>query len=164
MNDVEPEDNAETLEPAKVPEHVDNYVTLFKSVTGKDFNKEDLIRMSERVYNYQRVFNLRRGYGTRKWDAQPYRAAGPVTVEEYESRQERYDKLIKEDIGIDPEGKTTPEKVAITRKYREKQYEGLLDAVYKRRGWDNNGVPTIEHLKSIDMDLPELVETINNYN
>lgn len=159
-NDVEPEDNAETPEPAKVPEHVDNYVTLFKSVTGMDFSKEELIKMSERIYNYQRIFNLRRGYGTRKWDAQPYRAAGPVTVEEYESRAERYDKLMKEDIGTDPEGRTTEEKIAITREYREKQYEKLLDAVYKRRGWDNNGVPTIKHMKNIGMDLPEIIETI----
>ena len=34
-NDVEPENNATTDEPAKVPEHVDNYVTIYKAVTGK---------------------------------------------------------------------------------------------------------------------------------
>ncbi|MCK4637847.1 MAG: hypothetical protein KAT33_00345, partial [Bacteroidales bacterium] len=100
-NDVEPVNNAETDEPAKVPEHVDNYVTIFKAVTGKPFDKEEMIQQSERVYNFQRIFNLRRGYGTRKYDAQPYRAAGPVTVEEYESRAERYDKQMKEIIGVD---------------------------------------------------------------
>jgi aldehyde:ferredoxin oxidoreductase len=146
-NDVEPEDNAKTSEPAKVPEHVDNYVAIYKAVTGNDFNKEELIRMSERVYNFQRIFNIRRGFGLRKHDAQPYRAAGPVTNEEYESRAERYDKQMKEIIGVDPVGKTTTEKVAITRKYRENRYEQLLDAVYKRRGWTPNGVPTIQHLK-----------------
>jgi aldehyde:ferredoxin oxidoreductase len=161
-NDVEPEDNAKTSEPAKVPEHVDNYVTIYKAVTGNDFNKEELIRMSERVYNFQRVFNIRRGYGLRKNDAQPYRAAGPVTIEEYESRAERYDKQMKEIIGIDPVGKTTAEKVAITRKYRENRYEQLLDAVYKRRGWNQNGVPTIQHLKDLDMDLPEVIEVVKN--
>ncbi|UCG26793.1 MAG: hypothetical protein JSV24_07365, partial [Bacteroidales bacterium] len=159
-NDVEPEGNAETDEPAKVPEHVDNYITIYKAVTGKEFSKEELILQSERVYNFQRIFNLRRGYGTRKYDAQPYRAAGPVTVEEYESRKERYDKQMKEIIGVDPEEKTTEEKVAITRKHREEQYEQLLDAVYKRRGWNENGIPTMEHLKKIGMDLPELVEVI----
>ncbi|MBE9480513.1 MAG: aldehyde:ferredoxin oxidoreductase, partial [Bacteroidetes bacterium] len=94
-NDVEPVNNAETDEPAKVPEHVDNYVTIFKAVTGRPFDKEEMIRQSERVYNFQRIFNLRRGYGIRKYDAQPYRAAGPVTIEEYESRAERYDKQMK---------------------------------------------------------------------
>jgi aldehyde:ferredoxin oxidoreductase len=159
-NDVEPADNAETDEPAKVPEHVDNYVTIYKAVTGKDFDKRELIRMSERVYNFQRIFNIRRGYGLRKHDAQPYRAAGPVTAEEYESRAERYDKQMKEIIGVDPAGKTTEEKMAITRRYREDRYEKLLDAVYLRRGWTKNGVPKIEHLKNLGMDLPELVEVV----
>lgn len=159
-NDVEPVNNAEADEPAKVPEHVENYVEIYKAVTGKDFSKEELITMSERVYNYQRAFNLRRGYGVRKYDAQPYRAAGPVTVEEYESRVERYDKQMKELIGVDPKGKTTEEKMAITREYRENQYEKLLDAVYKRRGWTKNGVPTLSHLKEIGMDLPEIVEVV----
>jgi len=159
-NDVEPENNAETDEPAKVPEHVDNYVTIYKAVTGKDLDKHEMVRMSERVYNFQRVFNIRRGYGVRKDDAQPYRAAGPVTVEEYESRAERYDKQMKELIGVDPAGKSTEEKLAITRKYRENRYEQLLDAVYKRRGWNKNGVPTIEHLKNLGMDLPEVIEVV----
>ena len=44
--------------------------------------------------------------------------------------------------------------------YKEGQYEKLIDAVYKRRGWTMNGVPTIEHLKDIGMDLPELIETV----
>jgi len=159
-NDVEPENNATTDEPAKVPEHVDNYVTIYKAVTGKEFDKKELIRMSERVYNFQRIFNIRRGYGLRKHDAQPYRAAGPVTAEEYESRAERYDKQLKELVGFDPEGKTTQEKMAATRAYREDRYEQLLDAVYQRRGWTKNGVPKIEHLIDLGMDLPEVIEVV----
>jgi len=161
-NDVEPADNHLTDAPAKVPEHVDNYVTIYKAVTGLDLDKDSLIVQSERVYQYQRIFDIRCGKGLRKHDAQPYRAAGPVTEEEYESRQERYDKQMIEKIGINPEGKSTKEKVAITRKYREEQYEKLLDAVYLRRGWTPNGVPTIERLKSIGMDLPELLEVVKD--
>ncbi len=159
-NDVEPVSNAESDEPAKVPEHVDNYVTIYKAVTGKDFDKHELIRMSERVYNFQRIFNIRRGFGLRKHDAQAYRAAGPVTAEEYESRAERYDTQIKEVLGLDPDKMTLEQKMAELRKYREGRYEQLLDAVYKRRGWNKNGVPTIEHLKNIGMDLPELIEVV----
>ena len=162
-NDVEPENNAETSEPAKVPEHVDNYVTIYKAVTGREFDNKRLIEDSERVYTFQRVFNLRRGYGTREHDRQPYRAAGPVTVEEYESRAERYDTQMKEVVGINPEGKTTEEKIKITRKHREEQYERLIDAVYKRRGWNNNGVPEIEFLRKIGMDLPEVIEVVKDY-
>ena len=162
-NDVEPETNALSDEPAKVPEHVDNYVTIYKAVTGREFDKKRLVEDSERVYNFQRVFNLRRGYGKRVDDNQPFRAAGPVTKEEYDSRSERYDKQLKEKIGFDPIGKTTEEKMKILRKYREDQYESLRDAVYKRRGWNKNGVPTIEFLKRIGMDLPEVIEVVKDY-
>ncbi len=162
-NDVEPADNAETDEPAKVPEHVDNYVKIYTAVTGKHINTEELVRQSERVYNFQRIFNLRKGFGTREHDAQPYRACGPLTAEEYESRAERYDKQLQDWMGIDPAGKSTEEKMALHRKYREDRYEKLLDAVYLRRGWTKNGVPKIEHLKKIGMDLPELIELVKPY-
>ena len=162
-NDVEPESNALSDEPAKVPEHVDNYITIYKAVTGLPFDKKRMIEDSERVYNFQRVFNLRRGFGKRINDNQPYRAAGPVTIEEYESRVERYDKQLKEKVGFDPKNKSTEEKMKVLRNYREDQYESLRDAVYKRRGWNNNGVPTIEFLKKIGMDLPEVIDVVKNY-
>ena len=164
-NDITPPDNAETDEPAKVPEHVRNYVELFVGVTGREDIKsgDDLVRMSEAVYNFQRVFNLRMGFGTREHDAIPYRSMGPVTVEEYESRAERYDKQLKELVGFDPEGKSTEEKLAALRKYREEQYERLIDAVYKRRGWTSNGIPTLETLKRLRIDFPEVVEVVQRH-
>ncbi|HXK82583.1 MAG TPA: aldehyde ferredoxin oxidoreductase C-terminal domain-containing protein [Bacteroidales bacterium] len=159
-NDVTPSDNKLEDEPHKIPKHVRNYLSVYEGVTGTPLTEEGLIRQSERVYNFQRIFNIRRGFGLRKHDAQPYRAAGPVTVEEYESRAERYDEQLKELFGIDPNTKSVEEKMAMLREYREAQYERLLDAVYERRGWNKNGVPTIEHLKEIEMDLPELIEII----
>jgi len=164
-NDISPPDNAQTDEPAKVPEHVQNYVELFVGVTGRQDVKsgEDLVRMSEAVYNFQRVFNLRMGFGTRQHDAIPYRSMGPVTVEEYESRAERYDRQLKELVCIDPTGMTTEEKVAALRRYRENQYEKLIDAVYLRRGWNENGIPTLETLKRLHIDFPEVVEVVKQH-
>ncbi|MCX7954712.1 MAG: hypothetical protein N3A01_05930 [Bacteroidales bacterium] len=159
-NDIEPADNHLQPEPEKVPEHVDNYVTIYNAVTGNNIDKNELIRQSERVYQFQRIFNIRRGYGTRKHDAQPYRAAGPVTVEEYKSREERYDNQLRTLLNLNPENMTVEEKIKALRKYREEQYEKLLDAVYERRGWNKNGIPTIQRLKEIGMDLPELIEVV----
>jgi aldehyde:ferredoxin oxidoreductase len=51
----------------------------------------------------------------------------------------------------------------VLRKYREEQYESLVDAVYKRRGWNNNGVPTTGFLQKIGMDLPEVIDVVKNY-
>lgn len=162
-NDIEPANNAETDEPAKVPEHVQNYVDIYKAITGKPMDKHEMILQSERVYNFQKVFCMRMGGGTRIDDMPPYRAVGPVTEEEYLSREERYDKLMKEKIGVDPKGKSIAGKMDITRKYREDQYEQLVDAVYKRKGWTKAGVPTIEHLKKIGMDLPEVLDVVKRF-
>ncbi len=162
-NDVEPADNATTAEPAKVPAHVANYCDVFSGVTGVDVTPADLIRQSERVYNFQRVFSLRMGYGTRAHDKIPYRSAGPVTAEEYESRRDRYDAQLKEKLGIDPTRMTTEAKVATLRKHREEQYEKLTDAVYKRRGWTPNGVPTLAKLRELGIDFPEVVAVVRSH-
>jgi aldehyde:ferredoxin oxidoreductase len=159
-NDIAPADNAEADEPAKVPEHVENYVNIFAGTTGREVTKEDLISMSESVYNFQRVFNIRMGSGLRGNDSCPYRAMGPVTKEEYESRAERYDRQLKDLVGVDPVGLPTEEKMVALRRYREEQYEGLVDAVYDRRGWTRQGVPTLETLKRLKIDFPEVVEVV----
>jgi aldehyde:ferredoxin oxidoreductase len=159
-NDIEPADNALTDEPAKVPEHVANYVALFSGTTGREVQKEDLIFMSERVYNFQRVFNLKMGAGRRQQDAVPYRSQGPVTVAEYESRAERYDKQLREKLGLDPAEMTTAEKMAALRAYREEQYSKLQDAVYKRRGWNADGIPTVEKLRELGIDYPDVVALV----
>ncbi len=158
-NDITPENNAETDEPGKVPEHVENYTWLFEGLTGTPVTGEDLVRQSERVYNFQRIFNLKLGFGTRRHDYPPYRAMGPVTVEEYESRAERYDQQLQEQ-GVDIEGLSTEEKMAKLRAQREQRYEQLMDAVYERRGWDKDGVPTLATVKELGIDFPDVVELI----
>ncbi|MBM4248480.1 MAG: aldehyde:ferredoxin oxidoreductase, partial [Euryarchaeota archaeon] len=162
-NDIVPPENKQTPEPAKVMQHVEWYAEYFTGVTGRKVSVEDMITMSERVYNFQRVFNLRQGFGTRRHDTVPYRAVGPVTAEEYESRKERYDKQLREKGITDPEGKGTQEKVAALRKYREDQYEKLKDAVYKRRGWTKEGVPTLEKIKELGIDFPDVVELVRKH-
>jgi Aldehyde:ferredoxin oxidoreductase len=162
-NDIIPESNKEAKEPAKVPEHIENYTWLHEGVTGEKVTLDDLMRQSERVYQFQRVFNLRMGFGTREHDYPPYRAMGPATAIEYESRSERYDKQLQEDVGISPVGLSTPQKIKAMREYRENRYNQLVDAVYKRRGWSENGIPTIETLKRLDMDLPEIIDVVKQH-
>ncbi|HUX38087.1 MAG TPA: aldehyde ferredoxin oxidoreductase C-terminal domain-containing protein, partial [Rectinemataceae bacterium] len=159
-NDIEPADNSKHKEPNKVPEHVDNYCKIYTAITGEALDGPAMILQSERVYNFQRAFNVRMGHGHRKDDYPPYRAMGPVFEDEYLAREERYDKQMKEKIGVDPAGKSVAEKVRITREHRVKQYESLVDAVFKRRGWTNDGCPTPEHLKEIGMDLPEVIDVV----
>ncbi|KAF0112452.1 MAG: aldehyde:ferredoxin oxidoreductase [Chloroflexi bacterium] len=159
-NDIIPESNKTAKEPAKVPEHVENYCWLYEGMSGKKTCPEDLMLQSEKVYNFQRVFNLRVGYGTRKHDYPPYRLIGPATKEEYENRAERYDGQLKKIIGVDPESLSTNEKIKLVRQHRESQYDQLMDAVYKRRGWTMNGVPTKETLLRLGIDFPDAIELV----
>ncbi|PKN95451.1 MAG: aldehyde:ferredoxin oxidoreductase [Chloroflexi bacterium HGW-Chloroflexi-6] len=161
-NDISPENNKQTKEPAKVEEHVENYTWIHQGVTGIPTTTETLLAQSERVYNFQKVFSMRMGRVGRVHDYPPYRAMGPVTKIEYESRQERYDEQLTRLVGIDPTGMPTEEKMKALRAYRENQYEQLMDAVYTRRGWDKNSIPTPEKLKALGMDLPELLEVVES--
>ncbi|MFZ5818528.1 MAG: aldehyde ferredoxin oxidoreductase family protein [Chloroflexota bacterium] len=159
-NDISPANNKETAEPAKVPEHVENYTWIHQGVTGVPTTAKTLLDQSERVYNFQKIFSIRMGRVGRQHDYPPYRAMGPVTVEEYESRQQRYDEQLMRLAEINPAGLTTEEKIKHLRDYREGQYELLLDAVYKRRGWDRDSIPTPEKLRELGIDLPEVLEVV----
>ena len=159
-NDIVPADNNDTEEPAKVMKHVEWYAQYFSAVTGRQVSPDDLIKMSEAVYNFQRLFNLKMGFGRRTHDDIPYRAMGPVTTEEYESRQERYDKQLVEDYKVNISDKSTEEKVGLLRNFREEMYEKLKDAVYKRRGWTNDGIPTVETVRRLGIDFPEVLEVL----
>jgi aldehyde:ferredoxin oxidoreductase len=159
-NDISPENNKQTKEPSKVEEHVENYTWIHEGVTGIPTTVETLLQQSERVYNFQKVFTIRMGRIGRQHDYPPYRAMGPVTVAEYESRQERYDEQLQRLVEIDPVNMSTEEKIKALREYREAQYELLQDAVYKRRGWDKNSVPTSEKLKELRIDLPEVLNVV----
>ena len=162
-NDIEPANNAETNDPAKVPEHVQNYVDYQNAVTGWNIDKEELILQSERCYNWQRAMNVWMGRGRRKDDWIPYRSMGPVTEMEYKSRQERYDKQLIEKLNISKkeiEKMDIKQKMNILYEYRQDQYQKLTDAVYFRRGWTPNGIPTPQKMKQLGMNDPEMLKML----
>ena len=162
-NDVEPANNAETDEPAKVPEHVQNYVDYQNAVTGWKVDKEELILQSERCYNWQRAMNVWMGRGRRKDDWIPYRSMGPVTEIEYVSRKDRYNEQLIEKLGLSKEKvekMSVKNKMKILYDYRQNQYQKLADAVYYRRGWTQNGVPTPQKMKQLGMGNPEMLKML----
>ena len=67
---------------------------------------------------------------------------------------------MKEKLGIDPKLHSIENKINLLRQFREKEYEKLKDAVYKRRGWNPNGVPTVKKIKALGIDFPRLIELI----
>ena len=162
-NDIEPANNAETDEPAKVPEHVQNYVDYQNAMTGWNVDKEELILQSERCYNWQRAMNVWLGRGRRKDDWIPYRSMGPVTEMEYLSRKDRYDEQLIEKLGLkknEVEKMTIKEKIKILYEYRQDQYQKLADAVYYRRGWTPNGVPTPQKMKKLGFTDKKMLDML----
>ncbi len=156
--------NTGELLQAKILYHVEWYAKYFEAMTGKKTSIDDLICMSERVYTFQRIFNIRQGGGLKEHDSNlPYRAMGPVTILEYESRAERYDSQLKEHLGIVHSRLPTEEKIKLLRKYRETQYEKLQEAVYKKRRWSPRGCPTIELVKELGINHEDIIELIKPF-
>ena len=164
-NDIEPADNAQTEDPSKVLEHIQNYVEYQNAMTGWNVTKEDLILQSERCYNWQRAMNVWMGRGQRKDDWIPFRAMGPVTEMEYVSRKKRYDKQLIEKLrksSKDVEKMPIPERLKILYEFRRNQYQKLTDAVYYRRGWTPNGVPTPQKMKQLGFTDKKMLKMLQD--
>jgi aldehyde:ferredoxin oxidoreductase len=143
-----------------VPEHVQTYCRLYASVTGRPISPQGLIEQAERVYTFQRVFNLRMGQGTRADDEPPYRALGPVTAAEYERAADRYDGQLRSRLGLVPEGMSIAEKLATHRAWRLERFEAVVAAAYRRRGWTPDGVPTTDTLARLGLDTPDVLAVV----
>jgi aldehyde:ferredoxin oxidoreductase len=89
-----------------------HYERFYRYVTGKESTLEDLLKLSNDVYNLTRRINTRLG-ASRKDDTLPY-------------------KVRKSPILSGPNaGKVLD----------EKEFEALLSLYYQRRGWDEDGMP-----------------------
>ena len=97
---------------------------IFVASTGLPMTTEELYRCGERIYNVEKLFNMREGYG-READYPPPR-------------------FFEEEM---PDG---PGKGA---KLNREEYDRLLDEYYEARGWDSTtGKPTPEKLRSLGLE------------
>lgn len=105
---------------------LENYEEAWPLVTGMDHSWEDLIEVSERIWNLTRCYQFRSipGFG-RSWDQAPPR-------------------MLKEPL---PSG---PSKGKLLGKEKA---EKLLDTYYALRGWDSEGKPTRTKLESLKLDF-----------
>ena len=49
------------------------------------------------------------------------------------------------------------------RRLREDRYEQLKDAVYERRGWTADGIPTLATVRRLGIDFPEVIDVLNKH-
>ncbi|HHY96342.1 MAG TPA: aldehyde ferredoxin oxidoreductase, partial [Firmicutes bacterium] len=102
-----------------------NYAEVFPLVTGWEYSWDDLMRISERIWNQNRCFDVREipGFG-RQWDYPHAR-------------------IYEEPIPTGPaKGHFIPRQTL----------EALLDDYYRIRGWSSDGLPTRTKLHELGLD------------
>jgi aldehyde:ferredoxin oxidoreductase len=100
----------------------EDMVRLVNAVTGWSLSLQELERIGERIYNLERLINVRRGV-SRKDDVLPYR-------------------VMSEPI---PDGPVKG------RFCSPKDLDAMLDAYYELRGWSREGIPTDSKLKELGL-------------
>jgi len=103
---------------------IEDMAKLYSLVTGFEVSAEDLRLSGERINNAARLFNVREGLG-RKDDTLPYKVMH---------------------LPVPDEG---PSKGAYVS---QKELDFLLDDYYETRGWNKEGIPTVQKLKELKMD------------
>ncbi len=103
---------------------VENYAELYSVITGKKITWEDLLKISEKVWNLTRMISAReiKKFG-RKLDYPPARFYEEPT----------------------PSGPNKGYCISL------EDLNELLDAYYKARGWDKNGIPTKKTLDRVGL-------------
>ncbi|RJS79399.1 aldehyde ferredoxin oxidoreductase [Candidatus Bathyarchaeota archaeon] len=104
------------------PLKIEHFVKLLNTATGFNFTVEDYLKTGERIWNLTRLFNVREGI-TREDDTLPPR-------------------FMEEPL---PEGVTKGQVVT------KEMLNQMLDEYYTLRGWDENGIPTKEKLKELEL-------------
>jgi aldehyde:ferredoxin oxidoreductase len=97
---------------------------LYNAVTGIEMTPEELQKAGERINNLGRLFNIREGL-SRKDDTLPWKVMN---------------------VPIPDEG------IAKGSFVSQADLDLLLDDYYETRGWNKDGVPTVEKLAEIGMD------------
>ena len=109
----------------------EDLAALYNAVTGIEMSPDELQRAGERINNLGRLINIREGL-TRKDDTLPWKVMH---------------------VPIPDEG---PSKGSFVS---QEELDLLLDDYYEVRGWNKEGIPTIEKLKELGMEgLAYIVE------
>jgi aldehyde:ferredoxin oxidoreductase len=101
-----------------------DYAEMFAAVTGTSMSPKDLLQLGERIYNLERIFNLRSGLTTDD-DWLPKRF--------YEEPS--------------PVGPTKGHKI------EAQAYQKMLEEYYALRGWDSKGVPALDKIEALNLEF-----------
>ncbi|MEE8471821.1 MAG: aldehyde ferredoxin oxidoreductase C-terminal domain-containing protein, partial [Dehalococcoidia bacterium] len=100
----------------------DQPAEVINAITGWDVTSDELMETSERIWNMEKLFNVREGLDRRN-DKPPYIFFEPIK------------EGARKGLRLEPD-----------------KWEKLLDEYYDLRGWDRNSIPTPETLKRLGLD------------
>lgn len=116
-----------------MPDDIAEGLTLL----GYPYTGKELITAGERIVNLERLFNIRHGF-SRKDDRLPLRfSQEPLEVFSYQSAD-------------DGSGMIRSEKPVTSGLVHD--FEAMLDRYYQLRGWNEDGKPTAETLKRLEIN------------
>lgn len=101
----------------------DDLAKELSALTGWEIDGKELLKIGERIYNLQRMFNIREGI-SRKDDEIPNRIKQIPKFGKYSNVSE----------------------------CEVKNYDEMLEEYYQARGWDKNGIPTREKLAELGLE------------
>ena len=159
--DVRNPEAAATPEPAKNIPSLNYYINYLNGTTGSRKNLQDILDDSERLQLLQKLINLRQGKGTRASDQIPLRAMGPVYLNEYRSRADYYDGLLREKAGNENIPADMEQRLAMLTGLRKEAYQKLCDVVYQEKGYTSDGIPkreTVMRFELLDEQAVRLLE------
>jgi aldehyde:ferredoxin oxidoreductase len=161
--DVRNPEAAATPEPAKNIPTLDYYVNYLNGTTGSRKKLQDILDDSERLQLLQKLINLRQGKGTRASDQIPLRAMGPVYLNEYQSRAEYYDGLLKEKAGNSAIPENMEQRLALLTLSRLEAYQKLCDIVYQEKGYTSGAIPKRETVIRFGLLDEQAVKLLKKY-
>jgi aldehyde:ferredoxin oxidoreductase len=154
---------ANTDNPAQNNPSLEYYVTYLNSTTGSEKTIADILNDSERLQLLQKMVNLRHGKGSRPNDQIPHRAMGPVYLNEYQNRAEYYDDWLKEQVGEEAFPDDQNDRHRLLMEIRQDAYQRLCDAVYREKGYSDDGVPLPETLEKHDLMDHQALDILKEY-
>jgi aldehyde:ferredoxin oxidoreductase len=115
---------------------------LLSATTGRETSEEELYRVGERIFNLQRVIQIREGWGGREGDG---------VLENFFTHP-----LKQGDVFFNPDAVMPgPEGRIISRLGKaldRDEFEGMKNEYYRLRGWDaETGYPTKEKLQELGL-------------
>lgn len=123
----------------------DEYAKELSAVTGIDYTAEDILKTGERVWNLEKLFNLREGF-TKDDDRLPPRLESePMPNEVYSAREKR---ALTPPVEVPPHGtiEKQPSSGSVV------PIPEMLPIYYEKRGWTPEGIPTDEKLRELGLE------------